>query len=513
MTLRGALGLLQFGVSQSPNLHADDWVYTLRPGDELWTIARDFCGSGNRADAIAKHNGLNVGAPLRAGLRINIPTAWLAFAPSNAEVTQATGSAFIRRRDSAANSLIAAKPGDPLYMGDWIKTAEGAALVAFADGSTLAVQPNSEVLFNKLTAFGPGGMVDTHLRFAYGRGNAKVIPQNQGDRFRIQMPEGIAAVRGTEFRVGHQRVDGGASNTETLEGRVVLQTAAQQTDLPTGFGAIARTSGVIKESLLTAPVFTAPPAPIPQQGVLRWSSVAGASRYIVTWADAQTPDIAVKQDTVDSAQASVTVNPGTYLVRVRGVASSGIEGYDASSPVTVIGQAPRPQTVSQSVAGPVQFDWEYAPADAGFEITLAAQHWSTPKRLSATTSPLSSELEAGVYTWQVSAADSAASAPQTFTLRPTQPDNIKVRSDGTVVTVQWEKQANISNYLLTLTAPSGEVITREVSGAQTSVEVPQFGVYRITLASVQNSLQSEDRTVAARVSRRPWWLFLAPLLI
>ena len=48
---------------------ADDWQYTLRPGDDLWTIARDYCGSGNLAQAIADHNGLANVAAIRAGQR------------------------------------------------------------------------------------------------------------------------------------------------------------------------------------------------------------------------------------------------------------------------------------------------------------------------------------------------------------------------------------------------------------------------------------------------------------
>ena len=137
-------------------------------------------------------------------------------------------------------------------MGDSVITAEGAVLVQFADTSELAIQPNSEVLFNKLTAFGPAGMVDTHLRFAYGRGNARVQPQNRGDRFRIQTPQGIAAVRGTEFRVGH-RSEENASNSETLEGLVAFLRPDQNTDLPAGFGVAASARGVVKETLLDAP--------------------------------------------------------------------------------------------------------------------------------------------------------------------------------------------------------------------------------------------------------------------
>ena len=54
-------------------------------------------------------------------------------------------------------------------MGDSLIVRAGSVLVEFADGSDLAIEPDSRVLFNKLTVFGPAGMVDTHLRFAYGR--------------------------------------------------------------------------------------------------------------------------------------------------------------------------------------------------------------------------------------------------------------------------------------------------------------------------------------------------------
>ena len=68
--------------SQQDTVEVEDWFYTLRPGDDLWQIALRYCGSGNQATAIAAHNGLQNPTQLRAGQRIAIPVAWLAFAPT-----------------------------------------------------------------------------------------------------------------------------------------------------------------------------------------------------------------------------------------------------------------------------------------------------------------------------------------------------------------------------------------------------------------------------------------------
>ena len=152
---------------------ADDWTYTIRPGDDLWTIARDYCGSAKVAPRIAQHNNVADVYALRVGSRINIPTDWLVFAPTTARITQLQGDVT----HLSSHGRQPAQANAELGMGDVIVTRSGSAQVTFADQSTITIQPDSRVLFNKLTAFGPAGMVDTHLRFAYGQGTSNVQPQ------------------------------------------------------------------------------------------------------------------------------------------------------------------------------------------------------------------------------------------------------------------------------------------------------------------------------------------------
>ncbi len=279
-----ALALLASSISW-----ADDWLYTVRPGDKLWNIAQDYCGSGRIAQAIADHNGLTNIAQLRAGQRIAIPTNLLAFSPSHANVLQTTGDVFLLRKNGNREL---AQTGATVNMGDHVITEQGAALVTFADGSQISIVPNSRVLFNKLTAFGPAGMVDTHLRFTYGQGEAKVKRQNRGGRFRIQTPEGIAAVRGTQFRVG--RTDGDTeplSTTETLEGLVAFTGQGKQEQLPAGFGVAAAAGRVVREELLPPPLLDTLPNGLTRTTPFSWQPLAGALTYVIEWATAEQPEI------------------------------------------------------------------------------------------------------------------------------------------------------------------------------------------------------------------------------
>ena len=64
------LALLLLGCSAFLPVHADDWLYTIRPGDELWSIAQTYCGSARAAEEIARHNGIADATRIRAGERI-----------------------------------------------------------------------------------------------------------------------------------------------------------------------------------------------------------------------------------------------------------------------------------------------------------------------------------------------------------------------------------------------------------------------------------------------------------
>ncbi|MEM7100747.1 MAG: FecR domain-containing protein [Pseudomonadota bacterium] len=497
---------------------ADDWVYTVRPGDDLWTIAAQFCGSSKRAEDIARVNNLADPKNIRAGTRVTIPTRWLAFAPSKATISALAGDVRIQRYGSRANT--AASGGTELDMGDRLITQSGSAEITFADGSTLTVAPFSEVMLNKLTAFGPAGMVDTHLRFFNGQGEAKVKKQNLGDRFRIQTPEGIAAVRGTEFRIGHDQTSQNlaTSRTETMTGRVVFTDNTKQViDLPGGFGVISSAGNSAREALLAGPTWHRHDTEISPEGQLSWDPLEGADAYAVTWYPSDNPEVIANLERVSDNRSPVPVSPGAFNVAVRGISKAGIHGYDSLTQVNVLHPAPKPaevlgDDVDEEVRS-IQLRWQHdIDTDFYIQVTAAGE---TTKQYRTSDKHLFLDLPAGAYQWQVTADGASDSEIQSFTLVPPAPINIATTSRGKNLRIQWEPLLEASEYQIRVTSSSGQVLLDSMTHASNiSVNVDDFGTHTIELRSIQNGITSPWRTHEAVAQRSGWWLLLiaAPLL-
>lgn len=364
-----------------------DWRYTVRPGDELWGIAARFCGSSSYAQRLAAHNALTRPEALRAGTALRIPVAWLVRQPAAVLVRAVSGTA----QDGAGQPLAI---GDRIAMGARIRTGDGFAVVAFADGSTLEIGPRSDVLFNILTAFGDTGMVDTHLRFYRGRGAARVVKRATGSRFRIWTPSGIAAVRGTDFRVGTLAQPSVGSRVETLTGAVEFSTANATVPLPAGFGVLASPEGVTRESLLPAPTFvTAAQAVLGPTDVVQWQSVSDAARYSITlYAQGTTQDVPVAAaETIDPQYGLSALPVGVYGVTVRAVSANGLEGYGTTQAVQRVAAPPPVADLGATVGlfdrgrgdASVTLEWTPGPVEPTLELVpldsvTAAQPLSVP---------------------------------------------------------------------------------------------------------------------------------------
>ena len=504
----------------APPVHAaeavqDHWQYTIRPGDDLWTLAKNFCGSARLAEQIASYNNLANPAAVRAGTRIRLPVDWLVFAPSEARLIALNGDVFFLTDNLTTTSRRKATSGQGLPMGSLLVTEQGSALVEFADGSNLTVQPNSRVLFNKLTAFGPAGMVDTHLRFVYGRGSTRVEEQNRGDRFRIETPEGIAAVRGTVFRVGYSDAEGTAT-TETLEGEVAFVSPDKTLSVPGGFGVAASAGALTKEALLPAPQIFAQES-VGNGDELSWSPVVGASRYAVTWSLTNTPGVSVAVSYHDGPAASVSLAPGRYLAEVRAVSAAGIEGQDAQTEFTVLATAPKLKETRVDPNLPVLLDWVPTldgPYGGSREFVVELTHSETLQQQLHTTgsSTLSLDLPPGRYSYRVRGDDSAWSESQDFVRLPRSPTGLNVDRKRRSLRLAWDQSDSAHTYRIEVTGPSGQVNVIETAETQAIIDVDEYGAHVISLASVQNSLQSKAVISEETVSRRPWWL-LALLVV
>lgn len=499
--------LVTLALLTAPITSADDWLYTVRPGDKLWNIARDYCGSGRIAQAIADHNGLANIAQLKAGQRIAIPTNWLAFSPSNANVLQTTGDVFLLRDNGNREP---AQTGATVNMGDHVITEQGAALITFADGSQISIVPNSRVLFNKLTAFGPAGMVDTHLRFTYGQGEAKVKPQSRGGRFRIQTPEGIAAVRGTRFRVG--RTSDGAqplSTTETLEGLVAFTGQGKQEQLPAGFGVAAGPGRVVREALLPPPLLDT----IPNNGLTRttplsWQPLSGASTYVIEWATLEQPEIIFLSKQIPDTRTLPPEVTGRYILTLRGVSKNMIQGNNAKQQIEVLDPAPTALRHSATQAGKVTLQWDHTVPVNSYSLIIEAEHWQSARTLQSSVATQTTPLEAGVYRWRVQPAGGVLSATDTFTLLPQTPDLLQLAQDNLSAELVFTPAPAGIRYVIEVTDASGNLIQSHYTQERLQLELPRYGPYQLRVASEQNSLQSEMLITPIEARQKPWWLIL-----
>lgn len=502
---------------------AVDWTYTVRPGDELWTIATRFCGSYRIAERIADYNDLAV-ARVTAGDRLRIPIEWLVFAPAQAEVIAVSGNTQRLDTDGRQHAL---KVGDLLNMGERVVTTDGSAKIRFADRSTIVVEPDSNVLLNKLTAFGPGGMVDTHLKFRYGRSRSSVSPVARGSRFRIHTPAGIAAVRGTDFRIGViEATDGQPADmalTETLTGSVDF-IADATSEVPAGYGLAASDAGVVKETLLNPPVWSDTRTEIGETEPLAWQALAGAGSYRMSIARTSDVDVPLATRLVTANSTTLNVPAGEYRVALRGISETQIEGFDAQRTLRVLGNAPQPLAFDRTTAHIVPFAWSETGGGYRFELSSGTD-FSDPVVHETSEPNVAVPLNPGRYRWRVRDVSSTYSAPQPFTVFPAAPSGLRSSNDYLSLSVDWAAVPGADRYRLELSRTrsfaAADVVTQvEVpAGADNishTLDAPAYGTYYARLVAVGNNLQSEPLVVETPVYRRPWWLLsllIIPLLL
>jgi len=129
-----------------------------------------------------------------------LATAWQAAAQNAVigRIKSTTGAVFVVRQ----NASLPAKPGDPLYESDSVRTGpDGRLGLTLKDETRVALGPNSEVRVSQF-AYSPGqGRLGMILRIARGvvayvSGRiAKLSP----DAVRLETPSAILGVRGTRM--------------------------------------------------------------------------------------------------------------------------------------------------------------------------------------------------------------------------------------------------------------------------------------------------------------------------
>lgn len=309
-------------------------VYETAPGDTLAGLAEaHFRDPGDwrraRAANAAVLAGLGATQPIAAGTRLRLDTAWLHRTPVRAEIIAFRGDVRVHAGGATRTARIGATLGE----GDGIETgAVGFVTLRLPDGSEIALPTSSAIRFDRLRRYSLNGALDRRIRLLSGGASNRVVPlPDPTSRHEVTTPVGVAAVRGTAFRVRYTPGTGRAA-AGVLEGRVgVTAGAAAERTLPAGTGLVFSAAGPGPVTRLPAPP-VALAMPALQAGLTAEFAVrseAGLSFRALVATDAAMRDALAEAESADGRFAIAGLPAGRYHLVVTAVTAEGLEGRPA----------------------------------------------------------------------------------------------------------------------------------------------------------------------------------------
>ncbi len=312
------------------------YVYAAQQGDTLLKLSNRFLIKRKDWQSIAKLNNISETTRIPVGTKIRIPMAAMRAEQSGATVIAVQGQA------EAGNGLL--EKNTNVAEGAKVKTGEGAFVtLRMADGSTLTVQPKSQVVLTSAKQYAnTGGLNDTIVKLEAGRVESTVAKQRQtGARYEVRTATSNMGVRGTVFRAGSDET-GKRASSEVIEGAVGVAgttVAGPELPLPAGFGTIAEAgkAPLPPIELLPPPDLAGLPAQVHTADFrFRFAAIPKSEKYRAQIArDKDFKDVVAEAVSVEPAAAFSALTDGAYFVRVRGIDNLGLEGRDAVQPVAV----------------------------------------------------------------------------------------------------------------------------------------------------------------------------------
>ena len=319
-----------------------DVEYVARPGDTMIGIARRLLADGKRWEvqrALQQHNKLRDADRIAPGLVVLIPENWILNEAARIEIVKLDGEVQSKGAALSAGGTVAA--------GEQLSTGKGGTVtIRLADGSTLALQPESSLSIERVTKTPLAPAPEAVFQLIKGRVETKVEKRAaSGARFEVRTPVAVGAVRGTVFRVAMDEAKG-SSTAEVLEGTVQVTDTGERgsVSVEEGFGTrtIAGNAPAAPRALLAAPrlwggvrlVWRAPEN-------IRFVRLQGAVSYRMRIARSADASDVVAETMLSREELSINgLADGTYYVRVRGIDELGLEGRDATAQMLVRIQAP-----------------------------------------------------------------------------------------------------------------------------------------------------------------------------
>lgn len=314
---------------------AEEWIYSVRPGDTIWSICAQYIDEPLCWQKVGPYNGIELPRRLPPGSVLKIPVRWLKNPPAPVLVKELKGQVFWQQ--SGSDELLPLSLNHALNKGDAVVTEDGQLLLEFADGAVMQVEKNTRLVFDRLRYIrGSKSLVDTYLRLNRGAAQTQITPGRHQYKFQIDTPAGIAAVRGTEFRTQLQS-QAQSLMTEVLTGRVGVSQGEQEVAVDAGFGLVSTAGQALQqpEKLLPAAMINSAAkqaAPVE----LNWAPVDGASAYRLKLKRLG-EQTAIEDVVLDDNRLQLPeLADGRYHFSVQAIANSGLQGRLASLDLEVV---------------------------------------------------------------------------------------------------------------------------------------------------------------------------------
>lgn len=531
------LAYLLFACCSRPVL-AQEWIYTIQPGDNLWNFYEEYLTDINYWYRLQKLNNIDQPHQMLPGSKIRVPVAWLKIQPVTAQVAQVQGSAELLRTGESGSRVL--ENGTELRIGDSVRTGPDSNVsIRFADGSELLVLADSEVVMDTLSSYHKTGMVDTRVRLQKGRVDTRVKPaKGPGSQYHIITPAAVAAVRGTNFRVSTEH-DQPVSRSEVLEGKVNVSGDQGGQDVPGGYGTVAEKGKppIKPRELLPAPV-TAGIKQHYQRLPLQftWDPVNNAQGYRFQIASSRDfSPLLADRETAAPTGLWHDLPDGEYVLRLRAIDDLRLEGMNSDIAFSVdarpfpplliepkldqLLRTERPALTWSEPEGVTKYHLQIA-SDADFQSLVHDETGhSRPNYQPA------AALAEGQYYWRIASIDASGeqgpySDSRQFEYRaaPPNPEFQEPQLDKNTLVIQWQSGAENVQYHFQFAADADfddVIIDRIIDEPRIEMDRPIPEQYYFRAKAIASDGFAGEFSPAQKIVIPPtsYWSFLIPLLL
>lgn len=337
-------GLLSLALLPAANSYSAEWLYTFRPGDNIWDLCLKYTNQRGCWQKLPKINGVTQARQLRPGFVLSFPVDWLKETPKPVTVEFISGQVMAKRSDSTPASALSV--GEQLPIGSIISTADGNVNLRFGDGSTMQLEPNSELALDALSTVDGYGIVDSRLRLNQGAVKTRVVKRTPASRYTITTPTAVAAVRGTEYRVSSIIGEQPLMRGEVFEGLVDVSANSSVEPVAAGFGITAQKDVPLAKPkpLLPRPTFLSSTIPQLLPTSVDWQALDGAMSYqLELLQDNDLEELIERLSLTDTRHPVTALDVGCYRLRLRGIDSDELQGLGAQHRLCIAAPLAVPQ--------------------------------------------------------------------------------------------------------------------------------------------------------------------------